>query len=90
MALCHKPPAQNLIALSPSNYVCACCQNGNWGTKTKVRGSQLKVSSQSAIVPSCAFVWDRRPLVEHGSSKYAQALEALHNNRSWASGPFLL
>ena len=24
-------------ALRPSSYVCACCQNGNWGTKTKAK-----------------------------------------------------
>ena len=29
--------AQKLIALRSSSYVCACCQNGNWGTKTKVK-----------------------------------------------------
>ena len=28
-ALCHKLPAQHLIALRPSICVCACCQNGN-------------------------------------------------------------
>ena len=26
--VCHKPPAQNLITLRTSSYVCACCQNG--------------------------------------------------------------
>ena len=26
--VCHMPSAQNLIALRPSNYVYACCQNG--------------------------------------------------------------
>ena len=30
------------------------------------------------IVPSCAFVEDKRPLVEQSSSKYAQAWEAMH------------
>ena len=30
-------PTQKLIALRPSNCACACCQNGNWGSKTKVK-----------------------------------------------------
>ena len=30
-------PSQHLIALRPSSYVCACCQNVNWGTKTTVK-----------------------------------------------------
>ena len=25
------------LKIEPSNYVCACCQNVNWGTKTKVK-----------------------------------------------------
>ena len=36
------------------------------------------------IVSSCAFVVDRRPLVEHSSSKYTQAWEAVHLKRFWA------
>ena len=42
------------------------------------------------IVSSCAFVVDRRPLVEHSSSKYTQAWEAVHLKRFWASRTFLL
>ena len=42
------------------------------------------------IVSSCAFVVDRRPLVEHSSSKYTQAWEAVHHKRFWASRTFLL
>ena len=34
------------------------------------------------IVSSCAFVVDRRPLLEHSSSKYTQAWEAVHLKRS--------
>ena len=49
MALCHKPPAQNLIALRPSNYVCSCCQNGNWGTKAKVKVKERHASSARTV-----------------------------------------
>ena len=42
------------------------------------------------IVSSCAFVVDRRPLVEHSSSKYTQAWEAVHLKRFWASRTFFL
>ena len=42
------------------------------------------------IVSSCAFVVDRRPLVEHSSSKYTQAWEAVHLKRFWASSTFFL
>ena len=37
LALCHKPPALDLIALRSRNYVCARCQNGNRGLKRKVK-----------------------------------------------------
>ena len=40
-------PSQQLIALRPSNYVCACCQNGNWGTKTKVKVVACKYGLRS-------------------------------------------
>ena len=43
MALCHKPPAQNLISLRPSNFVCACCPKAGWCCKTKVKDTKIKL-----------------------------------------------
>ena len=58
------PKAAGRLALRPSNYVCACCQNGNGGTKTKVKSRRLNSVAQRG--PSKRqFTETTRPSAQH-------------------------
>ena len=47
------PTQKLIIALRPSNYVYACCQNGNWGTETKVKSQSRRRHHRSlAALPA--------------------------------------